>query len=416
MNTAGLSLSDAPPFGRIYPFFIASSVFGAVSFVTLLFADSLDRYDPYIIASVHIFTIGFLLNAAFGALSQMLPVVGGVKIESPKIITSAQLGIAFGAVLFFCGFVFYRPLLFAATIILLVSLLLSFGMLIAKIQTNKQLTSQTVKGVRLALIASILAFGLGGHLLFSQASLNILSSHFRLADVHLGVAIFGFFATLVIAIAHQVLPMFYVSPEFPKFCRVWPSVIFVASVALFIPNETVSTVAKLVIWTALLAFAVVALKKLKERKRLLSDASLKMWQTGLSSLIIALAVWAISVFFELKSKEFLFALFFGLGFLGSIVKAMSNKIVPFLAWFHLANNGIWDAPSVREMISDKAANGELYFHLASIMLFFASIFFHPAFLLGSLCAAISFGILATNIIKTVKIYKRELIKASQNSI
>lgn len=412
MNTAGLSLSDAPPFGRIYPFFIASTVFGVLSFVALSVAQTTDRYDPYVIASIHLFTIGFLVNAAFGALSQMLPVVGGVKIESPKIIRIAQIGISIGAVLFFAGFVFYRPILFAAVVILSLSLLSGFGMLLVKIQTNTQLTSQTVKGVRFALIISLVAFAIGGHLLFSQASTNISGSHLRFIDIHLTTAVFGFFGALVIAISHQVLPMFYVTLEFPKFCRVWPSVIFTASLSLFIPIENVNIAAKIIIWTAMLAFGVVALKKIKERKRLLSDASLKLWQTGLISLLVGLAVWAIDAIFGLADREFLFALFFGLGFLGSIVKAMSNKIVPFLAWFHLANSGRWDAPSVREMITDKSANIELYLHLASIFLFLASILFHPIFMIASLFAAASFLVLGVNIVKTVRIYKKELTKAA----
>ncbi len=412
MNTAGLSLSDAPPFGRIHPFFIASAVFGALSFFALSFAATTDRYDPYIIASIHLFTIGFLLNTAFGALSQMLPVVGGVKIESPKVIRITQFGISAGAVLFFAGFAFYRPLLFAALPILCFSLLSGFGMLLLKIQTNKQLTSQTVKGVRFALIISLVAFALGGHLLFSQATMNIAASHLKFVDIHLTTAIFGFFGALVIAISHQVLPMFYVAPEFPKFCRVWPAVIFIASLSLFIPIEVVGMAAKVIIWTAMLAFGVVALKKLKERKRLMSDASLKLWQTGLVSLIVGLAVWALDSVFGVPHKEFLFALFFGVGFLGSIVKAMSNKIVPFLAWFHLTNSGKWDAPSVREMITDKSANIELYLHIGSMFLFLCSIFFPPLFAPASLIGMISFLVLGVNMAKTVKIYKNELTKAA----
>lgn len=40
-----------------------------------------------------------------------------------------------------------------------------------------------------------------------------------------------------------------------------------------------------------------------------------------SPILAGLVAWAIDAIFGLADREFLFALFFGLGFLGSIVKA-----------------------------------------------------------------------------------------------
>jgi len=405
MNTAGLSLSDAPPFRTIYPFFIAAALFGFLAFLALAFTTDTNRYNPYIVGSIHLFTIGFLLNAALGSLTQMLPVVGGVKIESPKIIKFSFFAFNASAVLFFVGFVFYGPLLGVAGLLILCAAVMFFGMLLVNIFSKKEIVSQTLKGTRAAIIVGVFAILLGLHLLASHAIGSLSESHAKFTQIHILLAVFGFFGTLIISVAHQVLPMFYVSPEFPKFCRTWPIVISIASVALFIPAT--STVAVSAIWIAFVAFAVVALKKLKERKRLMSDASLKLWQTGLVSLFIGLVLWAYSLFFELKEAEFLFALFFGLGFLGSIVKAMINKIVPFLAWFHLTGMGKWDAPSVREMISDKDANIELWLHWSSLALFAISVILEPLFQFASMAAAASFVVLLKNIIGAVAIFKRE---------
>lgn len=43
------------------------------------------------------------MNAIFGSLVQMLPVVGGVKIDSPKIIKLTFISINIGALMFFAG-------------------------------------------------------------------------------------------------------------------------------------------------------------------------------------------------------------------------------------------------------------------------------------------------------------------------
>ncbi len=412
MNTAGLSLSDAPPFRTIYPFFLAAPFFGALSFFALAFAGEANRYEPFVIASIHLFTIGFFLNAVFGSLVQMLPVVGGIKINSPKIIKIVLVGISSGAMLFFVGFALYRPLLIAATLVLSITVPLGLGMLLFNIFKSDGVISVTVKGIRVALIAAFLAIGLGLHLLASHAFSHVGASHIHFTQMHIFLALFGFLGILIISISHQVLPMFYVTPEFPKFCRRWPMVVFVAALLLFAPFEPINFVAKVIIWIAFLAFAVVALKKLKERRRLFLDASLKFWQTGLISLIVGLLVWAYDLFFELPHSEFLFALFFGFGFAGSIVKAMMNKIVPFLAWFHLTSEGRWDAPNMREMITDKSANIEFYLHLASIFAFLVSLVFMQFFMFASLTACLSFIVLFRNIARAVKIYNAELTKLS----
>ncbi len=412
MNTAGLSLSDAPPFRAVYPFFIAAACFGALSFLALSFASEPDRYDGYIIASLHLFTIGFLLNTIFGALLQMLPVVGGIKIESPKIIKISLIGISLGAALFFVGFSLYHPFLTLSAAILPITLLVGIGMILFKIFSNNGVVSVTIKGVRFALVAAVIVIALGAHLLGSHAAGHIGASHLKLANIHIMLSIFGFVGALIISVSHQVLPMFYVAPDFPKLCRYQPIIIFTATLLLFIPSQSVYIAAQVVIWMAFLAFAIVSLKRLNKRRRLLSDASLKLWQTGFISLLIALLLWAYDAFFDLAHRDLLFALFFGVGFAGSIVKAMINKIVPFLAWFHLTSQGKWDAPSVREMITNKAANIELYLHLASILLFASSLLFTPLFAAASLTACASFVVLFTNVVQAVRIYEKELLNIS----
>jgi hypothetical protein len=69
--------------------------------------------------------------------------------------------------------------------------------------------------------------------------------------------------------------------------------------------------------------------------------------------------------------------------------------------------GKWDAPSVREMISDKDASIELWLHWSSLALFGAFVILEPLFQFACIFAAASFAVLLKNIIGVLIIFKRE---------
>ena len=73
-----------------------------------------------------------------------------------------------------------------------------------------------------------------------------------------------------------------------------------------------------------------------------------------------------------------------------------------------ANSGRWDAPSVREMITDKSANIELYLHWVAIFLFLSGYLSAIFMQLGSAFAALSFAVLAKNVYTATTIYKKNL--------
>jgi hypothetical protein len=69
--------------------------------------------------------------------------------------------------------------------------------------------------------------------------------------------------------------------------------------------------------------------------------------------------------------------------------------------------GKWDAPSVREMISDKDASIELWLHWGSLALFGVFVILEPLFQFACIFAAASFAVLLKNTIGTLIIFKRE---------
>jgi len=369
---------------------LASLFFGFASSIALLFADEPNRYDPFVIACVHLFTIGFMLNALCGALLQMLPVVGGVKLDAKKRIIFSFFTLNLSVLLFFAGFAFFRPALAFALFGLALFLPAMFFTLLQAIYRTRPI-SPANKAVAVGIIAGTIAVLVGLHLLASHAFFGVKESHYALTGSHILVAVFGFFAAILISVAHIVLPMFFVTQSFPSFCKAWPFVLTGASLSSILPID--SRLPSFAIYLAMLAFSVVALKKLKERKRLLSDASLKLWQIGLFCAATGSVVGFLQIFGILEDAQALLAALFGIGFFGSVIIAMSLKIVPFLAWFHLTSNGIWDAPSVREFIRDKSANIVLALHAATI--FFCTLYplFEPALKAASITGASAFVLL-----------------------
>ena len=64
------------------------------------------------------------------------------------------------------------------------------------------------------------------------------------------------------------------------------------------------------------------------------------------------------------------AVLFGLGFAVSIINGMIYKIIPFLTWFHLNSQGVFNIPTMRDMIPSQATKIQFYLHISSVVLFF----------------------------------------------
>jgi hypothetical protein len=414
MNMAGLSLDQAPPFWSVARFFVTASIFGALFGVALVFMPSetvFERFSPSTIAAVHLYTIGFFAMTIFGALMQMLPVLAGVSAPKASLVALVSYtALCIGALAFFAGFYFDLQLAKRVAVVALsiASLAYFLPMLYAILRAGY--VNFTIWGMRLSLFFAVIAFCLGLHLLSSYAFGSVKASQVVFADIHIALASFGFVAILIVAVAHQVLPMFYVAPHFPDFCKKF-IVLFAVSLALYAGLkiagiDIADTALKVVAALVISAFATVALKKISERRRKISDASLKLWQFGLACAIVSSALFAIDIFWTIPHKEYLFAALFGFGFATSIMKAMLNKIVPFLVWFHLTSKGAFDAPNINELLPQRRALIEAYLHIAIFAILIAGYFVAPLVKLAGALMIVDFLLLASNLSAAAGAYKR----------
>lgn len=414
MNTAGLSLDQAPPFWSVNRFFVTAPIFGILCAIYLIFfanSDILNRYTPSTIGFVHLFVLGFFAMVIFGATMQMLPVLAGVKTPFAKTTAFvSHLFLTIGALCFAISFVHIIPALKVVALTSLTIALISYfiPMLYAILKAGYK--NFVIWGMRLAIIFGFLAFLLGLHLLASYAFGKISALHLTFADIHATIAIFGFAGLLIVAVAHQVLPMFYVAPSFPQFCKKF---LFVAAVSLIIyfamkmANFIYADIfIKIVLAIVFSAFGTVALRKISQRKRKVSDAALKLWKFGL----VFAPVWAVLIimdlFVNLPNKEYLFAVVFGFGFLASIIVAMLNKITPFLVWFHLINMGKFDAPNMNELLKPEISNIILKLHIVSTILLLLGYFEVLFIKAAGISILAEFIVLEYAIVNTARFYNK----------
>jgi hypothetical protein len=202
--------------------------------------------------------------------------------------------------------------------------------------------------------------------------------------------------------------MFYVTPAYPKFVsgylpyKLFCLLAFGLLISFYIPKVWV--LIDIFLALVLSGYAGITLKRLTQRKRPLTDATVWFWRLGLSSLILSMMFILITIFTEQEALKQLSYIFFAT-FALSIVFAMFYKIVPFLTWFHLNAQGYFTAPMMHEVIHPKTAMKHLYIHLTTLVTFVLSVFIPPFILLAGLMMILSFFWITYQIVHAWKLYQ-----------
>jgi len=415
LNFNGLSVDQAPPISAPLRFFLTAPLFGVIAGILMLLSDTsslTNRYSIDAIIITHAITIGIFSFVMFGALTQMLPVLTGTKIFKVKLVTSlAHIMIVIGLLSMIVGLKFTINEL---TTLSYLSLGGGFMLMILSIANSlrgvKNFTA-TVKGMTASLIFAFFITILGVMMLFEYASGSVGERHYIYANIHSVWAIFGFCGLLIIGVAFQVLPMFYVAPHFKRFCK--KRVVVLISIGLFIwlifnsLYDEYSLYAKLWIATFFWAFATTVWLKFNKRKRPVSDVTVWYWRAASIFLTLGSFLWIFDEFFK-HEYIVMVAILIGGGFTLSIMIGMLYKIVPFLVWFHLNSMGYMTIPTINEMIDKDLARIQFVLLILSIIGFIFA-FYMPKLLVPSASFfIISMLILEYNILAPVLVYKKTI--------
>jgi len=414
-SQGGLSLEQAPPISVVMRFFIMATSFGLLLGVFLLI-DKLEIASNFVqnsqLVVVHILALGVMASFMLGALFQMLPVIAGVVIKFPtKQATIVQLLFLVGLLLQLFLFATKQnpPLLY-----FLASAYLGGGLLYASFLMLKELIqikdhSSSSKGMIFALIGFILALSVGVYLLLTLGGFTTGSLFLEFKEIHYSFALFGWISLLIVSVSFQVIEMFYITPKYPNFMSKYLTLsiftlLIMKSISLIIGID--SQAITLLIFTLFIIYASITLHRLYKRKRPTSDATVWFWRLGMGLLIVSMSITSIGLFITLNHQLELISYLTFIGFALSVIFAMVYKIVPFLTWFHLSNQGYMEAPMMHDVIHPKKAKIHFYIHVAMLSIWTVALTLDVIILniLGSITIIASFGWLLYNLIFAVKKY------------
>jgi hypothetical protein len=406
MFNQGLSLDQAPPISVPFRFFLSAPLFGVLmSFVIFFtpFNEISNQYSHFAIGLVHLFTLGILSMIIFGAMQQMMPVLAGAIIKKPRLFanvvhTSLVLGTLF---LSFSFILEIKILLHIAVLFLAIAFLTFFIMSIKLLFKVKYLTT-TVKAMRLFSLAGIITLFLGLYLAISHITLEFNAQYYSFVFLHILFGLFGFALLLIMGVSFQVIPMFYVAPDFPKFIQnKLPLIIFILLFvsALFFFLDINFLILKIIFSSLIISFCFYGLKSLNNRKRPVFDATLWYWKFSLVCLAISLIIWLVGF-----DTNYILAVVFAFGFLYSLLQGMVYKIIPFLSWFHLSSKGYFKLPTIREFIDERYIKIHFFVHISSVIFFVLSYFLNDLIYLASILFLLSNILFFLNCLNAVKKY------------
>ena len=377
MFNQGLSLTQAPPISVPFRFFLSAPIFGvliSLIFLVFPFDEVSNEYHNVSIGLIHLFTLGILTMIIFGAMQQMMPVLAGAVVSKPKLFANiVHSSLFIGTICMSFSFILdIKQLLYIGVLFLSLSFL-SFFIVCIKLLFEVKFLTSTVKAMRLFSLSGLITFILGFYLAFSHIDSNIGENYLVFVNTHILFGLLGFAFLLIMGVSFQVIPMFYVALDFPKFVQhKVPIVLFITLFISFFSFyfEINFLFLKFIFVVMILSFAYFALKSLNNRKRPVFDVTLWYWKFSLICLVISMIIWLFDIF----ESNYILAICFAFGFLYSLLQGMVYKIIPFLSWFHLNSKGYFSIPTIREFIDEKWIKLHFLLHFFSIIFFLISYF------------------------------------------
>jgi hypothetical protein len=427
MNNASLSLSQSPPLSVPLRFFLTAPLFIIAAGLVVFFYGAeafASRWHPGLLAATHFITLGFLAMIMMGALQQLTPVLMGAQISRPVFFSAlTHVLLVAGTLALTTGWLFPQPFLFTLAAILL-GLSISVFILVLLFALGKARSGfATVYSTRVALLAFAITMTLGVYLALGYAGINVTRLP-GMTNLHMTWGLVGWVSLLIMGVAYQVIPMFQITPDYPKLMMRWlVIVVFIILIAWSVINSRNPSLAigvnvfSVLLAAALLSFALVTMQLLLRRRRKIADVTQNFWLLSVSSLLVALVSWVLSLFELHQRLDFFFVVIMILGFAMTAVSGMLYKIFPFLIWLHLNMHAQGKdrtkirIPNMKQVIAD--SKGKWHFRIHSLMLglaclavFWPEYFLRPAALLLIITAVVMW----TSLYSALQLYKRVIIK------
>jgi len=418
---SGLSLHQAPPLSAPLRFFLTAPVFGIAASLLMLISGPdifVNRWSLPAYALTHLITLGFISMVMIGAMQQLLPVLVGSPVKKPVLIgTILHVLMMVGVSLLVAGFLLDLQSLLTAAFLVLGACLTLFLVATLNCLFTAESQSDTVTAMRLSVsslaIAMIIGMCIGSGL---TADMEIFAE-VAWTDIHMGWALLGWAGLMFIGVGFQVVPMFQLTPAYPKTVMKWLTrVIFglllMYSFSYLIWPDLAACLMILPIICFVL-FAVVTLSLQGRRRRRIPDVTLDYWRLGMVSILAAALLWIIRHLLPDQGLSSVMELVIGIivlvGVLISLIIGMVYKIVPFLIWFHLQSrlDEYVKLPTMKQILPDAPARRQLRIQMLALLFLVATAIWPSGWTLypAALLFAASCIMLWLNIFNALKHYR-----------
>ena len=423
MNMSGLSFNALPPIDLPFRFFLSAPIFIIACALLVLFSGEtlwLSRWQPNMLALTHGFTLGFLTMVMMGALLQLLPVIGGIGVAKPRLIaTTSHMLYCAGVIALMLSFLLATNWLTVAALTLLsLGLGLYLGAIIW-VLIKKISQGDSINCFRLAITSLAILLLLGVMLLANRVGITLpfitLDKH--LTDVHALMGLVGWAGILIVAVSFQVLPMFHVAPNMPKYIRQYLGAsIFI----LLITYVFYAGVALGLLFISHGVFAFSLFYMINQRKRKVPDTSIKYWQLAAGTLLLLNILYFLPdslyrsaqapLFITLPDKTMLLTAVFIYFYLLSVIQGMLLKILPFLSYTHLQQRCLIDfsamqfIPHMHEFLNKKHGLALYYMHVLSGLSLVAVLFEPSLYAVFAILLLLEFVWLLVLMVRCMRLY------------
>ena len=427
MKTASLSTDQAPPISVPLRFFATAPLFLLLAALILAMADGnpfADAHSPALLAATHCITLGFMAMIMMGAMQQVLPVVIGSPMPASRLVAwFTFLPLIIGTLSLAGGFLLGKPALFnlASLLLALAFLIFISASLISLARAAAQNASKTA--ILLAVIALTGAVTLGTLLAHGYAA-GLQLDYPQLAAAHISLALGGWVMLLTVGVSYQVVPMFQLTTNYPKWLSsgLTPALFAVlllnlASRLLGIVPHWMGDLTESLYWILAASFALVTLKLQSQRRRRVADATLSFFRLGMVSLLCA-ALFSLLAMFSPGHESFrmLSVVTFILGFALSLMHGMLYKIIPFLVWFHLFRGGMKSGvPNMKEIIPEPWMWRHLWLHTGTLLAALLAAYWKVAAWLVMLGLSLQGVLLGYAVLTGIAVYSRTLKRIANTS-
>ncbi|MEJ1358609.1 MAG: permease [Candidatus Sedimenticola sp. (ex Thyasira tokunagai)] len=435
MSKSSLILSQTPALKVPLRFFLTAPLFGVAVAVAMLWQGAsifTTRWSSGLLAINHLLVLGYIGMVMQGALLQIVSVVLG---ERPphvdRLSMLMHLFLTAGTLLLAAGFLMGSATAMQFAILLLaLSFLLFFGSIVSVLPAGAARHDVKV-GVALALGCLVVTL-ISGVWLAMGYGWNEIAPARQLTDLHLAWGLLGWIGVLVVTVAYEVVPMFQVTPAYPKRISRWLGLtIFVSLIAwsswMLSAPTIFSGVGGLLLAVGFSLFASTTLWLQFKRKKKQADSTIWFWRCAMLSLLAAIFCWMTAQFFPVLMKNsaypMLLAVLMIVGFAVSVINGMLYKILPFLTWVHLTMMATEHKasrrliPNIKKIIPEPPTRIQFALHLLALLLMAlcawrASLFLLPA----AVVFAASNLLLWWNLIGALRVYNRVTMEIEAASL